>query len=230
MTQQEPNNEEPKTPDKRKRRVRPPARSKLTLWEQTIARQPATIRERLRGEVTVDSQSPEQAEYQKSRDRLPAGLQDRVDALVAEAAEDIDTGNAPTPRWCICEMPEGDFPRVKMYPKIEPLVRRLGELEGQETAVWVFYGIPLRFTLPYGKSRGRFLFLPGEIEALSIPKSEHDKPERVSAELLGHMEWQDDGWLGDPSFSEGVAEDYFVGKIKPADEDDEFEDNSPTSA
>jgi hypothetical protein len=233
MTQEKPNDQpqpSEQQPPKETSETKSPKpkrkKSKGTPWERALSRLPADVRERLQSsEAENDSLTPEELEYQQVRAKLPAPVQEAIDATTG-AAEVEDDADAPDLRWVICEQPEGEFPKIRMFETAEALVRHLGELDGTETAVWPLYGIPLRFTLAYGKTKDRYLFLPGEQTALRIPKSAREAVERIDADLLSSMEWQDDGWMGDPALAESVSEEYYTGsKLKQAEEDDEFPDD-----
>lgn len=61
--------------------------------------------------------------------------------------------------------------------------------------------------------------------AMSIPQRGSREPiERIEAALLSHLEWQTDGWLGDPAMAEGASEEYYLHNATLSDDDDEFDD------
>lgn len=134
--------------------------------------------------------------------------------------------------WCLCDMPEGEFPRVHIYQSLSRLVESVVKREGQETAVWVTYGVPLRLTKPWALSGGkkvRYLLLPNNLAAV-VSGSE---PFSIISqdELPSDIEIQDEGWLGDPEYlnyqdyylSADMDDDSFTNDSSP-DEDDEDQD------
>ena len=59
--------------------------------------------------------------------------------------------------------------------------------------VWCFYGVPLRFTV----GPQRYLMMPDQNTALSIPLVKGAKLVRADADLIP-LEWQEDGFVGPP--------------------------------
>lgn len=116
--------------------------------------------------------------------------------------------------YCLCEVPEGEYPRMKIFRGPESLSRYIGDLEGQEIAVWPFYGNPLRLTIPDEQGR-RYLLLPNaagiaESRAIPILRTPHERLEEIDFdELVNAPEFQEDGWLGDPSLTEPSSGEYY---------------------
>lgn len=120
--------------------------------------------------------------------------------------------------WCLCDMPEGDFPRVHMYKDLTQLVEAIAKREGQTTAVWPMYGIPLRLSKAFKRQRDgilcRYLLLPNQ-KAILIAANETLKlVDQV--ELVEELEIEEDGWLGDQVHLK--SQSYFV----PGIEDTQF--------
>src|ERR1017187_982246 len=139
-------------------------------------------RDRLKYPATEPVLAPEHLAYQKAREELSTPLQEALDAMVPLAEE---VPQAEELRWCICESPEGEFARVRIFKELEGLARYLGRLEGAETSVWPFYGLALRFTKPLSQFYGRrLLLLPGEEEAIILPQSPAEPFKTVPLDLL----------------------------------------------
>jgi hypothetical protein len=109
-------------------------------------------------------------------------------------------------RWCLCDMPEGDFPRIHSYANLSGLLDAVAKREGKETAVWAMYGVPLQ--LSKVRNRGteedkdlyRYLFLPDNTAVIVARK----EPLKFinQADLPEDIEMEDQGWLGDPALFE----------------------------
>jgi hypothetical protein len=163
------------------------------------------------GEESLDE--PEY-NYQIILDVIPDTFRDRL----ADPSREMRAEVATRPAWCLCEMPEGDYSRVRVFPDVEHLVRHIGRLEGEEVSVWAFYGTPLRITRSMGSPGQRYLLVSDQ-EVVPIPHG----GERV---LYGITEnhtlpgVQEDGWLGDEAFTQGNTENYYAYE---APQDDEFD-------
>jgi hypothetical protein len=88
-----------------------------------------------------------------------------------------------------------------MFNDPEALASRLAFLEGQEVAVWPFFGLPMGFT----KGPPRHLMLPNG-EAMTIPISDSQAPEIVQR-LFDAADMQEDGFLGPPELVGEVRDD-----------------------
>lgn len=168
------------------------------------------LRDRLRDSLTevttaVAVMGDEETEYVAMRKRLPPVLREALAAARAESEEpDLTTTQH---HWVLCSMPEGEFPRVSVYPQLSRLVEAIAKLEGQEVAVWAMFGVPLRLTQRFEHNGGnaRYILLPSQTAAL-VAKG-------VRFEILPQSEIPDglaieeDGWLGDNTIT---GDDYFV--------------------
>jgi hypothetical protein len=145
------------------------------------------------------------AEYRRLQGVLPQHVMLGGTSDVA-VEPDFSTGKQ---HWSLCQMPEGDYPRVAVYRNLGGLVEAIAKLDGSETAVWAVYGVPLRLTKTVATPQGpvRYLLLPDNLAAVVSLNS--SKLQVVSRETLPvDLEWQEEGWLGDPAAVE--SSDYFV--------------------
>ena len=178
-----------------------------STWDRFRSGLPEATRQAMQQSATArpTNLDADELDFKNIRETLPANIQEGLDSQV----EVSDATFVGEPRFCLCEMPEGEFPRVKIFKSAEAMVRYIGQVEGQELSVWPFYGIPLRMTKSDAKSSLRYVYMPGELEAAIVPKSKREKYEMVDSELIDHLDYQDDGWLGDPAVAEGVSESYY---------------------
>lgn len=174
-------------------------------WNRILGELPG-LQSQQPGSATAEAVNPEEAEFSKLLADLP-GLQ--LPELTPPAFEDevVAQADQHPPRFCLCEMPDGEYPNVRIFKGVEGLVTYLGKLEGDDMAVWAFYGIPLRFTVP-DKGGHRYLFLPGEQEAIPIPRTDMEPIQKIAADLL-ELDFQADGWIGDPVMAEASSPDYY---------------------
>ena len=167
--------------------------------------------------VTVDLNATPQLDYHSLVDVLPDAVQEGLDNYTRENTAQDDCLVAP--RWCLCEVPEGEQPISRMYKKLDTMLAYIGSLEGKDVHVWCFYGVPMRMTRPLLQKKSgmavRYVLLPGEYEAVSVPKNSQLPSERGSAtKMLGvknvsDIDWQDDGFLGDVQLKKSVAADFY---------------------
>jgi len=209
----------PKAETKKTKRKRRPT------WDRIVDQLPVDALAASPSSATAACRGPERAEYAAVEASIPLDYVEMVDQVNTQTV--VGAEHAPEPRWCLCEQPDGEFPKVRMFQELEDMARYMGRLEGDETAIWAFYGIPMRFTAPIGDDKIRYLFLPGEEMAVSIPKSNQELMRTLDADdvLAAEPDWQEDGWIGDPALSEAVSESYYKKDKTPAEEDDEFDDD-----
>ena len=86
----------------------------------------------------------ESADYRSFVSNLPPDVADKFPQESQDAC-DLDLDDVQH-HWCLCDMPEGDFPRVYAFTSLPRLVEAINKRDGQETAIWAMYGIPLRIT------------------------------------------------------------------------------------
>ena len=166
-------------------------------WEAYKAQVPGLAELLQRTPPVVEDET---LEYRQLADQLP---EDIADWLRTEPPPEgtQDWSQVIEHHWCLCDMPEGDFPRVHLYTTIQGLTEAIARREGQETAVWAMYGVPLRLTKPVTTGDGqksRYLLLPNQLAA---PVSTSGEFRLVTQESLPeNLETEEDGWLGDPTY------------------------------
>lgn len=202
-------------------------------WEKYVDTVPGLA------DVVVPSNTPlgdDDAEYKA----LTAALPTDVAEPMVEAPKQSDEPpweKIIEHQWCLCEMPEGDFPRVYAFPTLKRLVEAIAKREGQETAVWPMFGVPLRLTkaLPNPKKAGeltRYLLLPNQLAAVV---SINDEFQLIDQSVLpDSLETQDEGWLGDPDmlkeqgyFIAGFVEEDAFSADPAMDQEDDDEGEDP---
>jgi hypothetical protein len=138
-------------------------------------------------------------EYNSLTGKLPSDvLAKMVDTKHASSESTINISH----HWCLCDMQEGDFPRVHVYPNLQSLTEAIAKREGKETAVWAMYGIPLQLTKPVLKPNGdkqRYLLLPNQMAVTVGSKEDY---QMVEQSLLPAMDLEETGWLGNPLYLE----------------------------
>lgn len=169
-------------------------------------------------------------DYQQLTNRLPEDIANWLRTETPPDAE-YDWSQAIEHHWCLCDMPEGDFPRVHLYTTVQGLAEAIARREGQETAVWAMYGVPLVLTKPVNtgdSQKARYLLLPNQMAALVSTKEPFRFLEQ--SQLPDNLETEDEGWLGDSAyratqqfFSAGYVEESvpFTPEIEPLDDDDD---------
>jgi len=167
-------------------------------------------------------------------DELPKAVASKVTNAL-EPPEETSWELLVEHKWCLCEMSEGDFPRVFVFPSVQRMAEAIAKREGAETAVWPLFGMPLGISKPLNTTEGgvvRYLILPNGKAAVV---SKDVKFEIIDQSLLPqNVEMQDEGWLGDPEYLEGKSY-YEEGYIEadsftndPDMEDDSDEGTAPT--
>jgi len=200
-------------------------------WEKYIAKVPGL-------DVVVTPPAPpaddSEVEYEATLSDLPSDVVAAMQDSSSKQSEELKWEQTIEHHWCLCEMVEGDFPRVFAFPSPQRLVEAIAKREGDETAVWPMYGIPLQLTqaVPHPQREGeftRYLLLPNQLAAV-VSKTE---PYRLIEQTLlpDSLEIQEEGWLGDPEMMQ--EQGYYVEGIVDSDDhpvagdDDEgFDPNS----
>lgn len=142
--------------------------------------------------------------------------------------DDIDRPPLRVANWCLADMPEGDFPRVYVFSTLRGLVSAIASREGRDTAVWPFYGFPLRLTRAVPRSGGtsqRYLQLDPRV-CVAVSSSGELVPLRnIDVDSIGIEE---EGWLGDPAMRRS---EFFHSKIVDhREEEGDREDGGSDSA
>lgn len=125
-------------------------------------------------------------------DVLPLG----VKQADAPAAKVVDT-EPMQPRFCLCEVADGEFPIARVFGELSGFLRRLALLDGRFVNVWGFFGVPIRLSKPT-KCGDRYIQLGDQV--FRVPNSPQDKIERLALGIVD-LEYQDDGWLGPEEMS-----------------------------
>lgn len=105
------------------------------------------------------------------------------------------------PVWVLCDMAEGEFPKVYQYATLQELTEAMERSEGRETALVVMYGARLSFTKLQVTNEGkhyRYLHLPNGMAAVIGGQFK-----LVDQSLLpADAEIEEQGWVGDPAYLE----------------------------
>lgn len=197
------------------------ATQKEDKWSKLLNQLPSRVAEVAASKATAPDPVDEgHYNYQQSVSAIPAKLYDRL----SDPEEELRVEAATQPSWCLCEVPEGDYPRIRVFTELELLVRHIAKLEGEEVSVWAFYGTPLRLT-QQDKQGCRYLQVSHQ-DMVKLPaRGEDVKVIPNDTELV----FQEDGWLGDTSFTEGAADNYYAYQppkddaFDPDDDDDMHE-------
>lgn len=186
----------------------PPSQSPFNRLLEDL---PSQVRERLNlQQPATSTMAPEALEYHRLRSQLPQSVQDFMDGQVLPSEEE----KCPCkPHWCVCESPEGEFLKIRIFRELSKLVGYLAALEGREIAVWNFWGVPVRMTLRNTTSNQRYLILPGGEEAVLIARGPLTKipASLVLPEDEATERFQLDGWLGHPALAEASSSEYLQG-------------------
>ena len=105
-----------------------------------------------------------------------------------------------TPRWGIVEATDGEWAKMRLFKTAEALARRVQELEGTDTVVWCFYGLPL----PLSKGPQRYLTMPSGTKLMQVPLFKGGPTKLVDADLLPNLEAEEAGYVGPRELSEAV--------------------------
>lgn len=162
--------------------------------------------EELINSMSFSEVDDETLEYQRDVANSPSSV---ASALEEYNIEKDPGWNSLEHRWCLADMPEGDFPRVYAYTSLKSLVSAIASRDGTETAIWPLYGIPLRVSKPVPGAKGkvRYLLLPNS-KAVIIKEGSDDLEIIDQALIQDVVELEEEGWLGDPSYFND--KDYFI--------------------
>ncbi len=195
-----------------------------TKWQQHSNDIPGLSEAISRTAATTDADT----EYGSLLAALPSAASERL-------RDDVETGlehmhQLIEHHWCLYESPEGEFPRVFVFPSRASLVEAVSKREGKEVAVWVMYGVPLRLTKLTQRpgsqdAYDRYLLLPNQM-AVKIASGDVQLLEQ--GKLPSSVEVQDDGWLGDPALTESGG--FFKPGFTEQGGFDEDEDEGSTSS
>jgi hypothetical protein len=184
--------------------------NKKEKWDLYLAKVPG-LDAAIQKQEFVDDDSV--VDYRNFTAKLPETVSQQMVELKAEDYEKLLPKKIEH-RWCLCDMPEGDFPRIFSYTSLANLTEAIAKREGKETAVWAMYGVPLMLSKALTRGSGeekeiyRYLLLPDK-QAVIVANKE---PFRLidQDDLPEDLEMENDGWLGDPTFLQ--SSDYFMPK------------------
>jgi len=172
------------------------AKANNEKWESYKSSIPG-LESLLKPALTASSDSD--IEYNSLTGKLPSDvLAKMVDTKNTNSESAINISH----HWCLCDMQEGDFPRVHVYPNLQSLTEAIAKREGKETAVWAMYGIPLQLTKPVLKPNGdkqRYLLLPNQMAVTVGSKEDY---QMIEQSLLPAIDLEETGWLGNPLYLE----------------------------
>ncbi len=160
---------------------------KKTAWDVWKDRLPA------RTVAAIDGPPPAPpSDFSAFVGSMPPSVRAKVSAVTdGPAPPSEETCKEEVKRFGCVESDNGEFSTLRMFKDADALARYLGEVEGQDKVVWCFYGVPLRFTV----GPQRYLMMPDQTTALSVPLVKGAKLVRADADLID-MDWQEDGFVG----------------------------------
>jgi hypothetical protein len=179
-----------------RKEVPPPAWSEWASGLSRAARKALEPTSRL--PVPAPVQDAHEAEFLSLRAGLTRAAREALDGMAASPPS-YQQADARLARPCLVEAPDGDWPLLRQFHSLEDLVRRLGQLEGEDVVAWAFFGIPLPFT----RGPQRYLALPDGVRAITVPLYEGGPIRAVPLQdVLDTLGVQEDGFLGPPELSD----------------------------
>ncbi len=127
-----------------------------------------------------------------------------VTGMVAEAVDADPAPEVGKPCYGIVESEDGGWATCKLVTNIAALANRLSVLEGLDVVAWVFYGVPLQFTM----GPQRYLKLPDGQHAVKLPAYGNGPHEIVDVRDMEDIDIQVDGFLGPPQLAEGHINEF----------------------
>ncbi len=164
-------------------------------------------------EQPVEALDDDTVDYKNFMASLPGDVVSKM-PVVSQKDYQKDLPKKIEHKWCLCDMPEGDFPRIHSYSDLSGLIDAIAKREGKETAVWAMYGVPLQLSKLQNRGNEedkdvyRYLLLP-ENSAVIVARKEPFKLINQD-DLPSDLEIEDQGWLGDPALL--VPDKYFHDK------------------
>lgn len=165
-------------------------------------------------------------EYSELLKILPSDVAESFSAMGSKEAEEV---GLPSLKYCLCESPEGDYPAVYAYNNLPDLVKAIHSRIGKETAVSVFYGLPLVLTkLPKADgSADYYLRLPNQTAVKLTKAGELDVSAVADLDEGTKMEILEHGWMGADAymqsqyFRDGTTDPFQEVEQKKFEGDDE---------
>lgn len=100
-------------------------------------------------------------------------------------------------RYAIVESPDGEWAQVRTFKTAEGLARRVQQLEGTDTVVWCFFGVPLALS----KGPQRYVELPGGRMVVSVPMYDGGPVQVLERDEIGRFDPEPTGFLGLPELA-----------------------------
>ena len=126
------------------------------------------------------------------------GAREKLDESVPQVEKPELDANPNTYQFTLIEHFDGEYPVVRTFKSAELMALHIARLEGQNVTVTAFYGVVMRLT----KGPTRYLTMPDRETALTVPHGGFGPSKRVELDLLGCLDVQEDGFLGDPELCE----------------------------
>lgn len=203
------------------------AADEVKMWDSWVGtltpEAQSAIRDKGDGPLAAPEDGPDDeemaADFAAFRKTLtPAALEDLDDAVDAEVHERTEISTMP--RYCMVIAPDGELPSAVLYKTVEGLVRKIGELDGQDVAVWAFYGI----LLPITKGPQRYVLVQDGQSAVQVPMHPKAKIVRQALDLIDGLAVEEDGYLGDRVLMKPIESQQETADVtQPPPEDDETE-------
>jgi len=150
------------------------------------------------GSTDLVKADDEAEEYAAWRARLSEGAREKLDESVPQVEKPELDANPNTYQFTLIEHFDGEYPVVRTFKSAELMALHIARLEGQNVTVTAFYGVVMRLT----KGPTRYLTMPDRETALTVPHGGFGPSKRVELDLLGCLDVQEDGFLGDPELCE----------------------------
>lgn len=143
----------------------------------------------------------QQLDYVAYLKRLPSTVADAMLAISSEESHEIPL---PTLKYCLCDSPEGEYPAVYAYSKLSDLIKALHLRIGKETAVSVFFGLPLSLVKAAGVEGAAdyYLRLPNQTAVKLNKDGELCIVDAADLDENTKIEELQQGWMGDDNFLE----------------------------
>ena len=133
-------------------------------------------------EAQVDASS----DYIQMLGKISENVKEHLRELCSQATADA----TPDGRFGIVECADGEWSVLRLYKSSDALAHRIGQLDGSDTVVWCFFGVPIQIT----QGTPRYLLLEGSENAICVQKT--GKCSRVPVSQLEPIAIQHDGFLG----------------------------------
>jgi hypothetical protein len=202
---------------------------KPSVWDAFLASLSPASREKLTAEkveaLPVEKPRPPEDDgiivFELFRNALSPSSREKLDERAVGEPTDNEEVDATVARYCIVEGPDGGWPMARLFKTPQAMAKRVCELEGTDTVVWMFFGLPIYLT----KGPQRYLLLPGGEKAVMVPLIQGGSCKIVAADLIEDMEIQDDGFVGPPALANTKVMETDLEPAKTDDDDDDDDDD-----